>query len=132
MRVIALDFILILLFIMKDGLRIMKRLYLRSFEVIDPTAIAWISLGGLRMTLKTKQIMERRFPDSPLLLAEQIMGFDGKLRYPRSIRKELYQKMLTGIRSHSSDVCVYLCMEDEQMNLELGVPVVPDACIDQR
>ena len=91
------------------------------FDAVDPCAVAWISLGCLRMTLKTRQVMEQRFPDSDLLFAEQINGFDGKLRYPRAVRREIYQKILKWLCCRAPDVMTYLCMEDEQMNRDLNI-----------
>jgi spore photoproduct lyase len=93
----------------------------KIFGLIDPAKIRWISLGCLRMTPKVKQVMEQRFPESALLLAEQIMGFDGKLRYARGIRKRIYDGMMTFIRAHSREVTVYLCMEDEPMNRDVNI-----------
>lgn len=94
------------------------------FQHVNSENIAWISLGCLRMTGKVRQVMEKRFPDSELLLAEQISGFDGKLRYPRRIRKRIYEVMLDSIFKHTNDTCVYLCMEDEEMNRDLKIPTV--------
>lgn len=93
----------------------------RIFEMISPGDIAWISLGCLRMTLKAHQIMEQRFPDSLLGLAQHQIGYDGKLRYPRRIRKDIYTALIKMIRQHSKDVLLYLCMEDEQVNQELDI-----------
>lgn len=96
----------------------------RIFNAVDPAAIGWISLGCLRMTQKVRRVMEQRFPDSPLLLAEHFLGFDGKLRYSRRIRRKIYHHMRSLIRTYSHDVVVYLCMEDEEMNRDLEIPFV--------
>ena len=96
----------------------------RIFNTVDASQIAWISLGCLRMTSRVRQVMEQRFPESELLFAEYIIGFDGKLRYARQVRKRIYQHMLEYIRAYFDDGIVYLCMEDEEMNRELNVSVV--------
>jgi len=40
-----------------------------------------------------------------------IRGIDGKIRYPRPLRVEMFQKIYNRIREHSGDVFVYFCME---------------------
>jgi len=92
------------------------------FQSVAPESIAWISLGCLRMTVKMRQVMEQRFPESPLLFSEQILGFDGKLRYPPRLRRSAYEYLCDVIRSLGPDVCVYLCMEDDAMNDQLKIP----------
>ena len=94
------------------------------FQNIPAERIAWISLGCLRMTVKLRQVMERRFPESGLLDAELILGFDGKLRYPRRVRQGIYQVMIKAIRERDVNVCVYLCMEDDEMNTALDIKPV--------
>jgi spore photoproduct lyase len=81
------------------------------FGAIDPANIAWISLGALRFTPALKPIIERRFSMSRILGGEIIQCSDGKMRYPRIIREELFRKMNGFIRKHSERVPVYLCME---------------------
>ncbi len=94
------------------------------FRCIPEQRIAWISLGCLRMTWKIRQIMEARFPDTDLIFSDQIIGYDGKLRYPERIRRAIYQTMLAYIRHFSKDLCVYLCMEDALLTHELGLKPV--------
>lgn len=103
----------------KDYSKVLENL----FSCVSPESIAWISLGCLRMTVKMRQVMEQRFPESSLLFSEQLIGFDGKLRYPRRLRVRAYELMRDKIRSLGGpDVCVYLCMEDDQMNTQLKIP----------
>jgi len=88
----------------------------RVFDLIPAQAIAWISLGTLRMTLKQKKTIESRFPNNSLLNAELIPGYDEKLRYPFKIRKEMYKQMKKWIRNQSKTIPIYLCMESSIMN----------------
>lgn len=85
------------------------------FPKIPQERIAWMSLGSLRFMPKLKEIMERRFPKSPLPYAEWVRGFDGKLRYAKFRRLELYQTLVRKITSLAPDVPVYLCMETEDV-----------------
>ncbi len=81
------------------------------FSEIDPEDIAWISLGALRYPPELKDIIEGRFPHSQITWEELGAGEDGKMRYSKQIRIEIFKRMQAFIRSHSKDVYVYLCME---------------------
>ena len=81
------------------------------FSAVDADAIAWISLGGLRMPLTQRDLMRERFPHSRLVQGELVPAADGKLRYFKPIRLELYRHLLDRIRSRAPSVRVYACME---------------------
>ncbi|MBF0531638.1 MAG: hypothetical protein HQL23_00910 [Candidatus Omnitrophica bacterium] len=83
----------------------------RIFSSVPPRRVAWISLGCLRLTLKLKKAIENRFPDNTILNGEMTAGFDGKLRYPERVRRDIYKKMRERIAGHDPNVWVYLCME---------------------
>ncbi|MCB4755938.1 MAG: hypothetical protein LHV69_02730 [Elusimicrobia bacterium] len=82
------------------------------FSHVDPQHIAWISLGTLRFAPPLKKIIENRFPRSALLDEELLLDFDGKMRYEKSRREYLLEKMLGWIRNHAPSVPVYPCMEE--------------------
>jgi len=96
----------------------------KIFAAVSPERIAWISLGCLRMTPGARAIMEQRFPESPLLNAEQIIGYDGKIRYPERVRRGIYTVIRDCIRRDAPRVPVYLCMEDPRLCRELCI--LPD------
>ncbi|MFH1062489.1 MAG: hypothetical protein V1747_06350 [Candidatus Omnitrophota bacterium] len=73
---------------------------------------SWISIGSLRGTRKLKNSAELRFPESNIFYGELFLGEDKKLRYPKFIRKQIYEKMLQWIRGYDQKTPVYLCMED--------------------
>lgn len=81
------------------------------FENIPADRIAWISLGALRMTPELYENMRKRFPLSRLPLGELFLSADGKLRYFKPIRLQMYRRMISWIREHNRDIPVYLCME---------------------
>ena len=56
-------------------------------------AIAWISLGGLRFLPPLRQLMLQRFPRSRVGAQEMVLAPDGKLRYFKSLRVEMYSHM---------------------------------------
>ena len=85
------------------------------FSNTDPDKIVWISLGCFRFMPALKNIIEEKYPGSDIIYGEFIQGLDGKMRYFKDIRIEMYSKMLEWIREHDPDVCVYLCMESPEI-----------------
>lgn len=73
--------------------------------------IAWISLGSLRFTKELKKISQERFPKSAIMTGEMIASDDGKIRYFRPIREEMYRHLSELIRKSIGKVPYYLCME---------------------
>lgn len=86
------------------------------FAQINPAAVKWISLGTLRFNRNLKRIIENRFPGSGILEAEMILSFDGKLRYPDSVRTEIYKKMIRALeKAGIPRDRIYLCMEPTEI-----------------
>lgn len=83
----------------------------RLFAAIDPQRVVYISLGALRFMPELKTIIAARHPASRILSGEFIRGLDGKMRYFRDIRVELFRFMVDRLRSIDPGLCVYLCME---------------------
>lgn len=91
--------------------------YLRTIELldryIDPKGIIWISLGSLRFMPQLKQIIRERHPGTEILDGEFIRGLDGKMRYFRPIRTELYRFMRDHLEKWYASLGLYLCMESD-------------------
>ncbi len=85
------------------------------FHEIPEENIAWISLGTLRYMPKLKEIALERFPKTKIFSDEFILGLDGKKRYVRPLRVELYRGIYQAIRDLAPKVCVYLCMESPEV-----------------
>ena len=85
------------------------------FDRIDPSRIVWISLGALRFMPELKAIIKARHPSSRIAYGEFIRGLDGKMRYFRDIRAEFYSFMVDRIRQADPNLCVYLCMESDDV-----------------
>ena len=85
------------------------------FSSVTPEKITWLSLGSLRFMPELKSIMETRFSKSPLPYAEWVRGLDGKMRYFKERRIEIYQRLVKKIRSLAPELVVYLCMETEEV-----------------
>lgn len=93
--------------------------YLKTLELmdsyIDPKGIIWISLGSFRFMPALKPIMRKRHPETGILDGEFILGLDGKMRYFKPFRIELYAFMREILEKWSGDLGLYLCMESEDI-----------------
>jgi spore photoproduct lyase len=93
--------------------------YRRAVEAIysclDPGSIAWISMGTLRYPPALDNLIRERFPESRLPLEELVCGLDGKLRYFRPLRQEMYRHVYDEIRRRDPGAVVYLCMESREV-----------------
>lgn len=108
-----------------DFAALYRELFEEVFSSVPPDKIKWISLGTFRFNPETAKIVERRFPHSSILEAEMILDFDGKLRYPFKVRKEIYSKILSMLKKFGFPIDrAYLCMENEAMWRELSLPAV--------
>ncbi|MFH2013296.1 MAG: spore photoproduct lyase family protein [Pseudomonadota bacterium] len=87
----------------------------KLFAKIDPGNVSWISMGGFRFMPELKPIIQKRFPKSRIIYDEFVTGMDGKMRYFKPIRVEMYSRMLEWIRDYDPELCVYLCMESREI-----------------
>jgi spore photoproduct lyase len=86
------------------------------FNVVPAEAIAWISLGALRFLPSLKEIGIKRFPGSRIYFHEFVHGLDGKARYFRPRRVELYKCIYDCLQERAaSSTCIYFCMESDEI-----------------
>ena len=86
------------------------------FNHVDNKDIVWISLGALRYLPSLKNIGRQRFAGSSIFSEEFICGLDGKLRYFRTQREEMYKHLYTLLQSRvARHTCIYLCMESDEI-----------------
>lgn len=79
---------------------------------IDRKKIAWISLGCLRFPSALKPIIQKRFPHTKIVYNEFITGKDGKLRYPKPLRLQLFNQIVRILKKAGGEkIPVYFCME---------------------
>ena len=62
-----------------------------------------------------KGVVQGRFPQSKIVYGEFIAGLDGKMRYFKPLRMKIYRAIAQAIRAHAPDVCLYFCMEDDEV-----------------
>ncbi len=82
---------------------------------IDPESIIWISIGSFRYMPDLKRAIMRRFPETHVLNGEFVSGLDGKLRYFKPIRTEMYARVSERLRQWHRDLGIYLCMESDEV-----------------
>lgn len=87
----------------------------KIFRRIPAEQIVWISLGALRFPREMDRIIRERHSESRLLLAELFPGKDGKFRYFRPLREQMFREMVRWIRGESEKVQIYLCMESPEV-----------------
>ena len=95
----------------KEYVQVIERL----FDRVPADRIVWISMGTFRFMPELKRLVEQRFPASTIVYGEFVRGLDGKMRYFKALRIALYREMACRIRRLAPGVCVYLCMEAEDV-----------------
>ena len=82
-------------------------------DYLAGATVAWISLGALRFMPSLKAVARKRHPESRIFLGEFILGLDGKMRYLRPIRVEMYRRLYAELKEIFPETTIYLCMESE-------------------
>ena len=82
---------------------------------IEPEGIIWMSLGSFRFMPALKPIIRRRHPETSVLDGEFVLGLDGKMRYFKPIRMELYAFLKELLHQWHPDLGLYLCMESNEV-----------------
>ena len=103
-----------------------SRLISEIAGVVDPDNIAWWSLGALRFPEELKEHIFK-FKDSGLFEGELIKGYDGKYRYFKPMRLELFLFITRKIKHLISEsMPLYLCMEHSEVWEEVLPNIYPD------
>jgi len=84
-------------------------------KYIDPESIIWVSLGSFRYMPNLKRAIKRRFPGIDIFDGEFVTGLDGKFRYFKPIRVEMYAKVSERLKKWYDDLGLYLCMESDDV-----------------
>ena len=92
-----------------------KKVIQSIFSYVSHDNIVWISIGTFRFMPALKSIIRKRFPDSKIPYGEFVTGLDGKMRYFKPLRIDIYKKMVAWIKEIAPDIVVYFCMEDDEV-----------------
>ncbi len=87
----------------------------KIFEYLNPESIVWISLGCFRYSPGFKDIIKHQFPDEKLTKGELFPSIDGKYKYLKQERINIFKSMKDKIKSFTDKPYIYLCMEDSQI-----------------
>jgi hypothetical protein len=82
---------------------------------VPARSIAWISLGGLRFMPPLRPLIYQRFSGSRVAAQEMVRAPDGKLRYFKGIRVEMYGRMRQYLSEAAPGTQLYLCMESPRV-----------------
>jgi len=96
-----------------------KEEYLKTLDLmdkfIDPGGIIWISLGSFRFMPALKSIIRKRHPGTCVLNGEFVRGLDGKMRYFKPLRTDMYAFMRENLEKWHPNPGLYLCMESDDV-----------------
>lgn len=104
-----------------------RDLILQLAATLDPTRIAWVSLGSLRFDKALKRTAMERFPRTAIFSQDFIEAPDGKQRYFKSLRLEMYRRVWHWLQEWSLDFPRYLCMEPAWMWQDVTGQAPPEA-----
>ena len=86
-------------------------------NAVPAESIAWISIGTLRFSRELKKCIESRFKSNTILDGEFLLDFDGKMRYPKALRKQVYETLAPALKKAFPETYVYLCMEEPNLQI---------------
>jgi len=93
--------------------------YRRTVEqlgrAVPASGVAWLSLGALRFPPPMRSLIFQRFPASRAAAQEMVRAPDGKLRYFKDLRVEMYGRMRERLAAALPGALVYLCMESPRV-----------------
>ena len=85
-------------------------------KYLDPKKIIWISMGCIRFVPALKTIILKRHPETIILDGEFIQGLDGKSRYFKPVRIEMYKFIKTQLEDWAGfNPGIYMCMESDEI-----------------
>jgi spore photoproduct lyase len=72
-------------------------------------------MGSLRFAPALKPVVRARFPKSRIMAAELFPGADGKMRYFKPLRIDMYRHMIACLQRYLDPERIYLCMESQEV-----------------
>jgi len=87
----------------------------KLLTTLDTQRIDYISLGTPKHNKVLFKAIKKRFPDSPTILGEIFPSTDGKYKYLKFQRVEIYKMIITWIRELAQDIKVELSIESDEV-----------------
>ena len=92
------------------------RLVDELLDIVPAERISFLSMGALRMTPDLRNAARRRFPNDPMLVGEEVLGSDGRLRAFGALRIRLYRTLQERFARAGAQIPSYLCMENSAVH----------------
>lgn len=92
-----------------------REMIAQIFTTLDPAKISDVSLGVFRATPGLKHVVQQRVRRSWLLAGEMVLCADGKYRYSKPVRREMYRALVMWIREFAPHLRIESCMESPEV-----------------
>lgn len=84
-------------------------------EQFTPQEIPYISVGALRFQPEQRHMMRQRFGMQSLVMKGELFpSKDGKMRYERGLREEMFNFVIERFKAHDPKWNIFLCMEQPE------------------
>ena len=101
-----------------------QKIYCRFFELLLKTVrLNRITLGQICSYSTAMQLTERKLGSQNTISnqLERAKSPDGRMRFPKKLRLEVYKYLVNYIKQQKPDLQVGLCLEEEDVFKELGI-----------
>ncbi|MDA2918365.1 hypothetical protein MYX76_02520 [Desulfobacterota bacterium AH_259_B03_O07] len=85
-------------------------------SILDPREIDYISLGTIKLHKLLVEAISKRFANSPTILGEIFPSIDGKYRYLKFQRVDVYRKIISWVRRLDKKIRIELSVETDDVN----------------
>lgn len=96
-----------------------KAKYIEIFELMEKylkgLEVSWISMGTFRFPKGFQDYVELYHPNTGIFAEEFYACNDGKIRYFRPLREELYRFIWDEVKKRYPEAVVYMCMESPEV-----------------
>ncbi len=93
-----------------------KNLISEILTTLDPRKIDYITIGSVKLHKNLLDSIRKRFPDSPVILGEIVPAVDGKYRYIKFNRVDMYRKIGKWIKDIDNKIKIELSLESDDIN----------------
>lgn len=88
-----------------------NKVFQQMYEAVKNYKVSWISLGTFRFPKGFQEYVEKYHPDTGIFAEEFYPSEDGKIRYFRPFREEIYKFARSKLMKLFPQTAVYMCME---------------------
>lgn len=92
-----------------------KHMVEELLTTLDAGLIDNITLGTPKHNKMLFEAIKKRFPDSPTILGEIFPSTDGKYKYLKFQRIDIYKKIISWIKEFSQDIKIELSIESDEV-----------------